>query len=90
MCIQILLFKDNFSCRVTVTKEYTDHLPYECSLKNEPLDNFVPDLILQGTMAPLHKWKSKLKNDLLSSNNFFSTDSNLEESVAIFGDMDNW
>lgn len=71
----------------TIEKE---SIPYPFSLMRGLNDEYIPDLVLQGTSAPKKDWEATLKNELTLSSQHCLLDQPLEEAVAIIADTDTW
>lgn len=71
-------------------KETTQFIPYTSTLIKGLVDNYVPDLVLQGTTLPKHEWDYKLKSDLSLNSQHSLLDQQIEEAIAIVANTDNW
>ncbi|XP_026739758.1 folliculin-interacting protein 2 isoform X2 [Trichoplusia ni] len=63
---------------------------FDGSLLGALTDHYVPDLILQGTIAKPNAWESELRRDLDLTSYLSKTTDSTVQAVAIIGDINNW
>ncbi|KAL3283642.1 hypothetical protein HHI36_006781 [Cryptolaemus montrouzieri] len=68
----------------------TEWVTYPISLMRGLNDTYIPDLVLQGTLAPKREWESSLRSELALASQHCLLDQRLEEAVAIIADTDTW
>ncbi|XP_045471501.1 folliculin-interacting protein 2 isoform X2 [Harmonia axyridis] len=85
--MKIIYFPMPKSETLSIKKE---SIPYPLSLMRGVNDDYIPDLVLQGTSAPKKGWEATLKNELSLSSQHCLLDQPLEEAVAIIADTDTW
>ncbi|XP_044751873.1 folliculin-interacting protein 2 [Coccinella septempunctata] len=73
-----------------ISSTVKESIPYPLSLMRGLNDNYIPDLVLQGTSAPKKDWEATLKNELSLSSQHCLLDQPLDEAVAIIADTDTW
>ncbi|XP_050342770.1 folliculin-interacting protein 2 isoform X2 [Nymphalis io] len=63
---------------------------YEASLLGGLTNNYVPDLVLQGTVANPNSWEAELRRDLDLTSYLNKTLDPPVQSIAIVGDTNSW
>lgn len=63
---------------------------YDASLLGGITDHYVPDLVLQGTLAEPNAWETDLRRDLDLTSHLNKTVECSLQSVAIVGDTNSW
>ncbi|KAH1023887.1 folliculin-interacting protein 2 isoform X1 [Dendroctonus ponderosae] len=65
-------------------------IPYRTTVIKGLVDTYIPDMVLQGTTDPKHKWHSELRNNLAMNSQHSLLDQPVDEALAIVADTDTW
>ncbi|VEN59731.1 unnamed protein product, partial [Callosobruchus maculatus] len=74
--------------KIKIIQDFIEVTPFEHTLKNPSLCKFVPDMIVQGTVVPTKYWENQLKCDVVMHNYYHFSDSSMEESAVVLGNVD--
>ncbi|XP_030767830.1 folliculin-interacting protein 1 isoform X2 [Sitophilus oryzae] len=75
----------------TITKdEFEPSVPYPSTVMKGLVENYIPDMVLQGTTSRKTDWESKLKRNLTGHTQHSLLDQPVEESLAIVANIDDW
>ncbi|XP_076269276.1 folliculin-interacting protein 2 [Rhynchophorus ferrugineus] len=76
--------------RTSVSESLEPSIPYSSTVIKGLVEQYIPDMVLQGTTSPQAHWESKLKKNLARQTQHSLLDQPVEEALAVVASTDTW